>query len=489
MGTMSVREQRRRKQIRKRRRLAALLGLGMIYLLLCMAVDTERILPNTRVNDLSLGGMDEQAAAAALTEDAKVRRAAAVMTVRASGQDYLVDAGNSLGLDCTALAEQAIQRSRAPFFARGLWFMHSLLGGYRITALPEVRDEGVLHRAIMASGLAEAGTTTQTDYTIGEGKLVFRMGVSAPDTVDIPRLIAVLSEALRRGDYDTPVECPVTDGTVAPVDLEAIYQELYREPRSATLDPQNQYGYVDSVTGVSFDRECARRLLDTAREGDTVEVELIYTEPAVTLQELEENLFADCLASYTTRVKGSENRRVNVGLATDKCHGRILVSGEEFSFNQTVGEQTPERGFAMASGVLNGKVVPAYGGGICQVSSTLYMAALYANMEIVERGNHDLVSSYVPAGLDAAVAWGDLDFRIVNNRDYPMQIRVFYEGDLLTAEIWGTRTDDTYVEMETETISDEADDMLVVATYRKVFNGDGSQLYVQKEGESVYYRR
>ena len=476
------------KKRKKKRILAVLPVLAALYLLLCAVTDTEHILPNTRINDLQRGGMDVRAAAAALEADPTARRGNAVFAVTAAGHPYQVVAANALGLNCDGLAEQAIRRSQAPFLARGFWLLHSLFGGYEKQKLPEVKDEGVLRAAIEASGLLRAGTTIQTEYTVGEGKLLFHMGCSVPDSPDVPGLLAAMADAASRGDYRTPIECPVTDGAVAPVDLEEIHQEIYREPQNAALDPENGYAYVDSVTGVSFDLESARNLLENAAEGDTVEVDLIYTEPAVTLQDLKERLFADRLGVYTTGVKGSENRRTNVGLAVDKCNGRILVSGEEFSFNQTVGEQTAERGFKEAAGILNGKVVPAYGGGICQVSSTLYMAVLYANLEVTERGNHDLVSSYVPAGLDAAVAWGDLDFRFINNREYPVRIDAWYEGDDLTVEIWGTETDDTYVEMETEIVSGVNDDMLLVDTYRKVFDGDGSQLYVQKEGESAYMR-
>ncbi len=461
--------------------------LSVFYLALCAAADTEHILPNTRINGRQLGGMDEQRAAAVLEADTEARRRTAVFAVTAGGHTYQIVAADALGLDCDALAEQAMRRSRAPFLTRGFWLLHSLLGGYKIERLPEVKDEGVLRAAIEAGGLMGAGTTTPTEYTIGEGKLLFHMGTAAPDAVDVQGLITVLKEVARRGDYDTPVECPVTRGVVPAVDLDEIYEEIYTEPVNATLDTQNDYAYVDSVTGVSFDLENARRLLDGAAEGSTVEVELIYTEPEVTLQRLEERLFADRLGAYTTRVKGSENRRTNVGLAADKCDGCILVSGEEFSFNQTVGEQTAERGFKEAAGILNGRVVPAYGGGVCQVSSTLYMAVLYANLAVTERGNHDLVSSYVPAGLDAAVAWGDLDLRFINSGEYPVRIDAWYEGDYLTVEIWGTKIDDTYVEMETEIVSDTSDELLV-DTYRKVFHGDGSPLSVQKESESAYMR-
>lgn len=108
----------------------------------------------------------------------------------------------------------------------------------------------------------------------------------------------------------------------------------------------------------------------------------------------------DLLASYSTKVTGSYNRLFNIQLAVEKCEDTILLAGEEFSFNDTVGDQNEETGFLISDGVENGKIVPAYGGGICQLSSTIFMAALYADLEIVERWNHDLVARYVPAGLD-----------------------------------------------------------------------------------------
>lgn len=97
------------------------------------------------------------------------------------------------------------------------------------------------------------------------------------------------------------------------------------------------------------------------------------------------------------------------------------MPGETFSYNQVVGQRTKAAGFKEAPAYLNGKVVQEYGGGICQVSSTLYNAVLYANLEITERTNHGFKPSYVKPGLDATVSWGGPDFKFTNNRNYPIK--------------------------------------------------------------------
>ena len=196
-------------------------------------------------------------------------------------------------------------------------------------------------------------------------------------------------------------------------------------------------------------------------------------------------MFADKLASYTTRVRGTENRKDNIRLAVEKCNGAVLQHGDIFSYNDMVGEQTAETGYKLANATSDGQVVQAYGGGICQVSSTIFAAALYANLFIEERWEHEFVSSYIDAGMDAAVAWGFMDFKIYNNKEYPIRIDIAYTDDLLTVDIWGTKTDNSIVEIDTE-IVDDSDGKLCVQTNRKVYNEDKSRVLVEQAAFSTY---
>lgn len=231
--------------------------------------------------------------------------------------------------------------------------------------------------------------------------------------------------------------------------------------------------------------EYAKGLLEQAQEGDTVTIDLIRTEPEVSTEDMEAHLFQDVLAKFSTIVGGSKNRKVNVRFAAERCREIILNAGNEFSFNQTVGEQTAETGFKKANVILDGKIIQAYGGGICQVSTTIFEAALYAGLDIPERWCHTYVSSYADPGMDAAVAWDALDLRIVNDRNYPVKLEVVYEAGRLTATFWGTRTEDTSIDIETEVLYDSSD-LLKVMTCRKTYSPDRSHFFMEKISYSEY---
>ena len=120
------------------------------------------------------------------------------------------------------------------------------------------------------------------------------------------------------------------------------------------------------------------------------------------------------------------------------------MPGEVFSYNSIVGERTIAAGYKNAAIYENGQVVDGLGGGICQVSSTLYNAVLYANLEVVERTNHMFLTTYVSGGRDATVAYGSLDFKFKNNRDYPVRIASSVQGGYCTVQIYGLKKEDDY---------------------------------------------
>ena len=303
--------------------------------------------------------------------------------------------------------------------------------------------------------------------------------------VEEQRLEEELREAVRTGEYENLDLCLVQTGAVELVDLDAVASSVCREPQDASLDPEHDYEVTESVTGVDFDRELAGELLSVAEEGSVVAVDLICTEPEITTQELKERLFADRLAEYTTRVTSNENYITNVRLAAERCNGTILLPGEVFSFNDTVGEQNAETGFKKASATRGTEVIQAYGGGICQVSSTLFAAALYAGLEIPERWCHTYVCTYMDPGMDAAVAWDVLDFQIANGKEYPVKLEVRYADRYLTVTILGTKTKETPIEIVTETEESPAD-LLRISTYRRIYSSNGEHVFIEKVGDSEY---
>lgn len=455
------------------------------YILLCILADTEHMLPRTSINDTVLSGMTFEEALDILEVASERQRKDLGLHVAFRGESHKIVVGEALEYDYEPVAKEAIEKSQGRFCARGLSLLKAVILGNHIEYIPVIKDVEGLEKAIIKSGILDAGTTIQTSYKIEGDQLIFTIGTAGED-VDKDALLEKICTAIEAGDYENVIACPDRPGEVKAVDLDKVYEEVHIEAANATLDPQNGYAIVEAVAGVGFDIETAQAALDGAEEGSTVAIDLVYTEPEVSAQDLAAHLFTDELASYTTKVSGTANRLANVALAVEKCNGSILISGDVFSFNNTVGEQTEETGFKTANAILDGQIVQAYGGGICQVSSTIFAAALYADLGIVERWNHDYVSGYIPAGVDAAVAWDALDLKIANDKSYPIRLDVTYTGDDLTVRIIGTKTQEVPVEIETRIVESPMPGMLAMETYRKVYNEDKSQVFIEKVADSSY---
>jgi vancomycin resistance protein YoaR len=148
------------------------------------------------------------------------------------------------------------------------------------------------------------------------------------------------------------------------------------------------------------------------------------------------------LATYSTHFKPwDDNRNANLRLATSRIHGTVLKPGEVFSYNKSVGHRTQQEGFRMAPVILDGKLVPDWGGGVCQVSSTLYNAALLADLDVVDRSNHGRAIGYVPLGFDATVVDGLIDFQFKNNLKRPVLLYSVITDNELMFSILGNEKD------------------------------------------------
>lgn len=175
-----------------------------------------------------------------------------------------------------------------------------------------------------------------------------------------------------------------------------------------------------------------------AKGSNEVEVPLITDNPELTAAKYDEWKLTEELASFSTNYSSSSwNRKKNIKTAAGKITEKLLMPGEVFSFNGTVGRRTVEEGFQEAPVYKDGKVDKGIGGGICQVSTTLYNCALLSGMEIVERSNHSMLVHYVPPGRDATVDYGSKDLKFKNSYDTPVYIQMIADGSDLEARIYG----------------------------------------------------
>ena len=167
--------------------------------------------------------------------------------------------------------------------------------------------------------------------------------------------------------------------------------------------------------------------------------------PNVTTNMIGTEAFPDLLSEYSTKYSTYDrDRTTNLQLAANKINGTVLMPGETFSYNKVVGERTIAAGYKEAPIYVSGEVVDGLGGGICQITSTLYNAVVYANLEVTQRSNHQFVPSYVSASRDATVVYGSIDFQFKNNRNYPIKITCSVSGGIAKFQIFGLRQDDDY---------------------------------------------
>lgn len=315
-------------------------------------------------------------------------------------------------------------------------------------------NEEVTNQTINDIGANLPGILVESSYSIEDDKLIISRGKEGV-IVNTEQLLSKVKDMLNDiHETENVIEIPVETKTPQEIDIDKIHSEIYKEAKDAyyTKDPFTVYPEVE---GIDFDVEQAKALI-SAEVKDEYVIDLIITKPNVTVDQIGTEAFPDQLSTFTTRYDASDtDRSTNLRLACEKLNGTVIMPGGTFSYNETLGPRTYAAGYKNAKVYENGQVVDGIGGGICQISSTLYNAALMSDMEIVERRNHQFVTSYVGAGRDATVVYGSTDFRFKNTRTYPVRIVASAKNGVATVSIFGIKEADreyTY-SFKTETIS------------------------------------
>ncbi len=292
----------------------------------------------------------------------------------------------------------------------------------------------------------------ESNYYIQNKNLVINKGVEGN----------IVDEDLFKKDlYKVLSDCTIFDNIVqvteikkAPnsINIDKIYDEIYKLPKNAYYET-NPFKVTPEVIGISFDKNVALNMLE--QDLEEYIIPLNYTYPEITINNLGIDIFKNSLAYYSTKYNLLDDKRSNnLELAASKVNGIVLNPGETFSYNTIVGARTINAGYQDAAIYSDGKVVDGIGGGICQISSTIYNAVVLANLEIKERHNHQFLTSYVPAGRDATVVYGSKDLKFVNTRSYPIKLEMKVENGIASCTILGIYEDTEYIiDFDVETVS------------------------------------
>lgn len=423
-----------------------------------------KILNNVTIAGVNVGGMtksEAEDAVRAVTDDTFTQQD--MVIVLPDTTLNLSPDNTGAKLDVKAAVKAAYSYGRTGTEAEQQQaYQNSLTGNHIIGLLPYLGLDTAYIQSVLDEYAAQFGSTfKETTYELqgempaleAEGfdenapcqTLVVTIGTPGFG-LNIETIYNDILDAYSFNRFSVTVDEVSVDATPEPLDLEAVYQEFYIAPINASLDMQT-YEPIPGVYGYGFDIEQAQKLLDAADYGETVQISMEYIEPEIT----EDNvLFRDVLGECETPHSDNENRNTNLRLACEALDGVIVNPGETFSYNDTLGERTSAKGYKPAPAYSGTVLVNSVGGGVCQGSSTLYLATLRADLEIVHRVNHGFLSSYIDPGLDATVNWGGPDYQFRNNTNFPIMIKAEVSDGYMRMQILGTDERDYYVEMEYE---------------------------------------
>ncbi len=272
------------------------------------------------------------------------------------------------------------------------------------------------------------------DLLIQADKVTIRSGHHGQN-IDKKAVISEIENHIKALNVET-LKIPVVTTPPNHINVDDFYTQINRETKDAQPKVENNnVTVIPEVTGRSIEKSTLSAIAAELDKTEDVEkiLPVVFTAPKLTVEDVKKSLFKDTLGTMSTQfytyTQNDANRGENIKLAVSKINGKILEPGEAFSFNGIVGPRSVESGYKIAHVYSDGQIIDDVGGGICQVSTTLYNSVLFSDLDVVERTNHMFTVGYVPLGRDAAVSYGDVDFKFKNSTDWPLKIEGWVTGD------------------------------------------------------------
>lgn len=485
------------------------LVLVLAFVIMGFAVNTgDNIRKGVKINGLDVSNMDKQAAVELLSSNSAAFDPNPVVTVSYEEEKLETTIGEiMLDYDINGAVENAYSLGRngnaiSNFFKSvGMAF-----AGENVVIQPLI-DEAYVSQMFDNFDLATKEPMVKNAYEIDGSKL--KMVCGTPGYVmDREKAVADIKNVLISGGGEVVINKKYSEP--GEFDIDKIYAEMCKAPVDAKYEIVDGKGYLRSAQdGYKFNKADLKKVIEENKgnkEPFYLDVEILK---AAKTEVDTSGIFVDTLANYTSRITDSNaDRLTNVRLAAEKINGVVLNPGETFRYLSHVEPITVAGGYKVANVYSNGKITQDIGGGVCQVSSALYSAALNAELDIVKRYAHSLTVAYVPLGQDATVASGEIDLRFINNTNAPIKIVTVFNPSGVTVKLLGQKVNKgRTVEIENITVEtiqaqtiEELDETLapgerrvetnpktgyVIDTYKKIYQ-DGQYVGREYISRSVY---
>jgi len=414
---------------------------GMYY------IDENRIYPNVSIAGIDVSGLTKAEALKALDPvDFEERAGNARVTITFPDYSELTILGQDVNLtnDARPTVESAFNLGRGRGFVMDtVSYIRRMYDNVYHLQVHHVYDADTLRNKVAGFIDDYNHRLAATEPLIYSDKIIVTKGAGEePAEMMVVHDLAYIGlfESLETGKPSEIEYILPETGTDALLILD-LHKVMSVPVESAVLNVET-LSVSDCVTGVGFDFLSAVEMLNETETGKTITISMEYIQPEMTREILEGMLFRDLLGEQTTYAHGASGRVKNIEISAEAINGLILSPGEEFSFNEVVGVRHSSRGYQLGGAFVGGETVSVIGGGICQTASTLYSAIKDTEILFTERHPHGRPVPYLPRGRDATVFWNKLDFRFVNNTEFPMRIEFELDGRDLTARVYGTIIDD-----------------------------------------------
>ena len=446
---------------KKRKKVIICVTIGIIILFLLLFssifalinINNSKIISGVKIEGIDVSGLSKDEAKAKLEAVYNEKKEKEIPIKYNEFESSINPSMIELNYNIEKAVDEAINVGRNNnIFINNYNILFTLIGKKDINVEMTINEEAT-RKIIEDTGANLPGVVIESSYYIEGENLIITKGKEGIK-IDTEGLLTKIKERLDniaiQNDY---IEIPVTTKTPEPIDVDKIHSEVYKEMQNAyyTKDP---FEIHPEVEGVDFNVDEVKAMI-AAEDKEEYTVKLTITKPTVTVNDIGTEAFPDKLGTFTTRYDERDtDRTTNLKLACQKLNNQVVLAGATFSYNSTLGERTIAAGYKNAKIYSNGQVVDGLGGGICQISSTLYNAVVDANLGIIERRNHQFVTSYVSAGKDATVVYGMTDFKFKNTRKYPIKIVATAQNGIATISIYGNKEEVEYdVTLEVKQLS------------------------------------
>jgi vancomycin resistance protein YoaR len=293
--------------------------------------------------------------------------------------------------------------------------------------LPVIYDQKKVEALVNAIYDKTLIKVKEADLLIQEDRVTIRSGYHG-ESIDKNKVLQQIENNIcMLGSDPVAVDAVITPPSA--IDVDDYVKKINREPVDAVARIENNsVVIVPHVIGRNIEKSSLVSIASELEKSENTEkiLPVVFIQPKTTTEDVNAKLFKDTLYTMNTQFRtdtvNNVNRGENIRIAVSKINGLMLAPGEEFSFNKIVGPRTEAGGYKIAHVYSGGKVIDDVGGGICQVSTTLYNSVLYSNLDVTERNDHQFTVSYVPFGQDAAVSYGGPDFKFRNSTSWPIRI-------------------------------------------------------------------